>query len=82
MFGSNEAVAGIDLQVERGEIYGFLDPNGAGKSTTVRMLVTLLTPTAGRAVVSGRPGSDAARWKPLQHIRQDSGIPAWCRPRS
>jgi ABC-2 type transport system ATP-binding protein len=52
-FGDNEAVAGIDLRVEPGEIYGFLGPNGAGKSTTVRMLVTLITPTAGRAEVAG-----------------------------
>jgi ABC-2 type transport system ATP-binding protein len=47
------AVAGIDLQVAEGEIYGFLGPNGAGKSTTVHMLTTLLPPTAGRATVAG-----------------------------
>ncbi len=53
-FGDNAAVDGVDLSVERGEIYGFLGPNGAGKTTTVRMLVTLLAPTAGRASVAGR----------------------------
>ncbi len=47
------AVAGIDLRVEPGEIYGFLGPNGAGKSTTVLMLTTLLPPTAGVARVGG-----------------------------
>jgi ABC-2 type transport system ATP-binding protein len=47
------AVAGIDLRVEPGEIYGFLGPNGAGKSTTVLMLTTLLPPTRGRALVGG-----------------------------
>jgi ABC-2 type transport system ATP-binding protein len=47
------AVDGIDLRVERGEIYGFLGPNGAGKSTTVHMLTTLLPPTAGTARVGG-----------------------------
>ncbi len=47
------AVAGIDLRVEPGEIYGFLGPNGAGKSTTVLMLTTLLPPSAGRAEVGG-----------------------------
>ncbi|MDQ4027377.1 MAG: ATP-binding cassette domain-containing protein [Actinomycetota bacterium] len=52
-FGEIEAVAGIDLSIEPGEIFGFLGPNGAGKSTTVRMLTTLLRPTAGRAVVAG-----------------------------
>ncbi|QIN77386.1 ATP-binding cassette domain-containing protein [Rubrobacter marinus] len=53
-FGENVAVSGVDLAVEPGEIYGFLGPNGAGKTTTVRMLVTLLAPTAGRASVAGR----------------------------
>jgi ABC-2 type transport system ATP-binding protein len=52
-FKDVEAVAGIDLTVAPGEIYGFLGPNGAGKSTTVHMLTTLLPPTAGRATVAG-----------------------------
>src|ERR687894_2517651 len=47
------AVDGIDIRVEPGEVYGFLGPNGAGKTTTVRMLVTLLRPTGGRAAVAG-----------------------------
>jgi ABC-2 type transport system ATP-binding protein len=47
------AVAGIDLHVAPGQIYGFLGPNGAGKSTTVHMLTTLLPPTRGRATVGG-----------------------------
>ena len=52
-FGDIVAVAGIDLSVEAGEIFGFLGPNGAGKSTTVRVLTTLLKPTAGVARVAG-----------------------------
>src|SRR5687768_8614978 len=52
-FGKLEAVAGIDLSIASGEIFGFLGPNGAGKSTTVRMLTTLLRPTDGRALVAG-----------------------------
>ena len=52
-FKDVEAVAGIDLRVLPGEIYGFLGPNGAGKSTTVHMLTTLLPPTGGRATVAG-----------------------------
>ena len=52
-FGQVEAVKGIDFEVGRGEIFGFLGPNGAGKSTTIKMLCTLLRPSAGRALVNG-----------------------------
>ena len=47
------AVVGVDLDVAPGEIVGFLGPNGAGKTTTLRMLTTLLVPTAGTATVAG-----------------------------
>ncbi len=52
-FGEVEAVRGVSLDVEEGEIYGFLGPNGAGKSTIVRILTTLLEPTAGAGSVLG-----------------------------
>ena len=52
-FGDKTAVDGVNLVVRSGEIYGFLGPNGAGKSTTVRMLTTLLAPSAGDAIVAG-----------------------------
>src|SRR4029077_2544964 len=48
-----EAVAGVDLDVRAGEIFGFLGPNGAGKTTTLRMLATLLPPSGGTARVAG-----------------------------
>jgi ABC-2 type transport system ATP-binding protein len=51
--GPIEAVRGLDLAVEAGEIFGFLGTNGAGKTTTLRMLATLLTPSAGKAVIAG-----------------------------
>jgi ABC-2 type transport system ATP-binding protein len=51
--GTVEAVRGVDLRVDAGEVFGFLGPNGAGKSTTVKMLTTLLSITAGSARVAG-----------------------------
>jgi ABC-2 type transport system ATP-binding protein len=62
--GNVEAVRGVDLHVQEGEVFGFLGPNGAGKSTTVRMLTTLMTITSGSARVAGvdvTADPDAAR---------------------
>jgi ABC-2 type transport system ATP-binding protein len=52
-FGDNVAVDGVDLEITRGEIFGFLGPNGAGKTTTIRMLATLLRPDSGTASIFG-----------------------------
>lgn len=63
-YGDEVAVEGIDLTVEKGSIHGFVGPNGAGKSTTMGMLVGVVTPTVGKAVIDGEPaGSQAARRK-------------------
>ncbi len=68
-FGKIQAVKGIDLQVARGETFGFLGPNGAGKSTTIKMLCTLLHPTSGQAFINGYDiERDASR------VRQSIGI--------
>src|ERR1700749_53691 len=53
-FGATTALAGVDLEVEEGAVFGLLGPNGAGKTTLVRVLATLLAPDAGPAEVFGR----------------------------
>jgi ABC-2 type transport system ATP-binding protein len=57
-YDGTPAVDGLDLSVARGDVYGFLGPNGAGKTTTIRMLTTLLRPSAGDARVAGEPVTD------------------------
>ncbi len=59
-FGSQAAVAGIDLAVPRGAVYGFLGPNGSGKTTTIRMLLGLVHATAGHIELLGEPMPTAA----------------------
>jgi ABC-2 type transport system ATP-binding protein len=54
-YGGRSAVEDLTFSVRPGSVTGFLGPNGAGKSTTIRMLLALTTPTAGRALVNGRP---------------------------
>lgn len=65
-FGDKVAVAGVNLNVALGEIFGVLGPNGAGKTSTIRMLATLLTPHAGTAHIFGHDvvhEADAVRGK-------------------
>jgi len=52
-YGRTHAVRGIDLEVQRGEVFGFLGPNGSGKTTTIRCILDLLRPTAGQIEVLG-----------------------------
>ena len=61
----------LDLQIEGGELFGFLGPNGAGKSTTIRMLMTLLRPSTGRAIVRGYD----VQIKPLEAMQQVGFVP-------
>jgi ABC-2 type transport system ATP-binding protein len=52
-YGSHRGIIEVDLEVEKGEVFGFLGPNGAGKTTTIRVLLDLIRPTSGHATVFG-----------------------------
>jgi ABC-2 type transport system ATP-binding protein len=58
VFGDHAAVKGLTLQVSQGEVFGFLGPNGAGKTTSMKMLLSLVTPTSGKAFLLGAPIGD------------------------
>ncbi|MGE5206356.1 MAG: ATP-binding cassette domain-containing protein, partial [Chlamydiota bacterium] len=58
LFDGKIAVRSLTLEVPRGDIFGFLGPNGAGKSTSLKMLLGLVTPTRGQAMVLGHPAGD------------------------
>jgi len=58
VFGDYAAVKSLTLQIQQGEVFGFLGPNGAGKTTSIKMLVGLITPTAGKAFLLGSPLGD------------------------
>jgi ABC-2 type transport system ATP-binding protein len=68
-YGQAEAVRGIGFEVRPGETFGFLGPNGAGKSTTIKILCTLVNPTAGEARVAG---FDVVKHR--DHVRQNIGL--------
>jgi ABC-2 type transport system ATP-binding protein len=68
-FGDTQALNGVDLRIRQGSVYGLLGPNGAGKTTTIRILATLLRPTAGTAAVLGH---DVVREASL--VRQKIGL--------
>ncbi|NWJ44868.1 MAG: ABC transporter ATP-binding protein [Chloroflexi bacterium] len=72
-FGAFVAVNSMDMQIERGAIYGFIGPNGAGKTTTMRILASLLQPNSGEAYVCGYSVTDQSR-KNLKAIRASIGF--------
>jgi len=73
-FGALRAVDGIDLAVQPGEIYGLLGPNGSGKTTLIRLLVGLMRPTSGRAVVLGHAMPNKATLSQVGYMTQAGAL--------
>jgi ABC-2 type transport system ATP-binding protein len=80
-FGRIEALAGLTMQVERGEVFGFLGPNGAGKTTSVKLLLGLLAPTAGEGWVLGRPLGDVEARRRLGYLPELFRYQSWLNAR-
>ncbi|MDO3705072.1 ABC transporter ATP-binding protein [Micromonospora sp. C28SCA-DRY-2] len=73
-YGSLLALDGLDLTVPTGEVFGFLGPNGAGKSTTIRLLLGLARPTAGRAWIFDTDAGDVAAHHRLAYVPADVAL--------
>jgi ABC-2 type transport system ATP-binding protein len=76
-YGNVEALAGVDLVVEEGELVGLLGPNGAGKSTLVKIACGLVRASAGRATVCGAPAGSAAANASLGYLAEQFRFPGW-----
>src|SRR5438105_6266567 len=80
-YGRIEALAGLTMRIERGEVFGFLGPNGAGKTTAVKLLVGLSRPTHGEATVLGAPLGDRATRRRLGYLPELFRYQSWMRAR-
>jgi ABC-2 type transport system ATP-binding protein len=78
-YGRRAAVADLSLRVPRGEVFAFLGPNGAGKSTAVKMLLDLVRPDAGSALLLGRPPSDAGVRRRIGFLPEHFRFHEWLR---
>jgi ABC-2 type transport system ATP-binding protein len=79
-FGSKVAVRNLSLTVPRGQIFGFLGPNGAGKSTSIKMLLGLVKPTSGEALVLGAPSRDIETRRKIGFLPEDFRFYSWLSP--
>ncbi len=66
------ALKALDLEIRRGEIFGLLGPNGSGKTTTIKLILGLLFPTSGRAMVFGKDASDVAKNERIGYLPEES----------
>ena len=66
------ALKALDLEIHKGEIFGLLGPNGSGKTTTIKLLLGLLFPTSGRALVFGREATDVSKNERLGYLPEES----------
>ncbi len=80
-YGATVAVAGLNLTVERGEVFGFLGPNGAGKTTSLKALLGLVRPTSGEAYLLGRPAGDPEGRQRVGFLPEHFRFPEWLRGR-
>ena len=71
------AVEGLDLEIQRGEVFGLLGPNGSGKSTAMKMILGLLRPTSGRAEVCGCPAGTLAARRQIGFLPENPYFPAF-----
>ena len=66
------ALKALDLEVQRGEIFGLLGPNGSGKTTTIKLILGLLFPTGGQALVFGRDATDVTKNQRIGYLPEES----------
>src|SRR5208283_4389297 len=66
------ALKALDLEVRRGEIFGLLGPNGSGKTTTIKLILGLLFPTSGQALVFGRDATEVSKNERLGYLPEES----------
>jgi ABC-2 type transport system ATP-binding protein len=76
-YGAVQALRGVDLHVDEGELVGLLGPNGAGKSTLVKIACGLVRPTAGRATIAGAPAGSAEAHRELGYLAELFRFPDW-----
>lgn len=77
----NVALAGVSMTVARGEVFGFLGPNGAGKTTAVKLLLGLVRPTGGEAMVLGAPAGDVETRRKIGYLPELFRFQAWLNAR-